>query len=342
MLMDMDCQQYPASSLAPFQAMLTHTINELPSLSPDERVGRLRQFLGILEKFREKLSQKYCDAGAGAVAETAAAPTAAADSDSARSAADCGASHSHKAAVTVESTLQSSLSSAVQSTNLRPDTVRRCDEVRDFALAYIKEHPDAPISATIVAHQYQAKTGVDRKTTELLFRNNYLDLRNIIAAARDDRVSLCPPGAARVAFNSIQAFLEAKNKQNPRTAAKVKAAADWCVQKMQELPAGLKKDDKKNLLLKKWSAEDSDRPQNSGSLGNYFKNGPFSMTKLMAYGRGSAPSDSGSEGCGAGEDDGCEAAQGVSRCGNSGFGNRSCCHHLPRIHPLPHSPSNLL
>ena len=106
-LMDMDCQKYPASSLTTFQAMLTHTIKELPSLSPDERVARLRKFLAILEKFREK----YCNAGAGAVAETAAAPTAAADSDSARSAADCGASHSHKAAVTVESTLQSSLSS---------------------------------------------------------------------------------------------------------------------------------------------------------------------------------------------------------------------------------------
>jgi hypothetical protein len=104
--MDMDCQEYPASSLATFQAMLTRTILELPSLSLDERVGRLRKFLAILEKFREK----NCNAGAGAVAETAAAPTAAAHSDSARSAADCGASQSHKAAVTVEN----SLSSAVQ------------------------------------------------------------------------------------------------------------------------------------------------------------------------------------------------------------------------------------
>ena len=177
-LMDMDCHQYPASSLATFQAMLTHTMNELPSLSPDERVARLRKFLAILEKFREK----YCNAGhaaavaagAGAVAESAAA------------------SHSHKAAVTVES----SLSSAVQSTNLRQDTIRRCDEIRDFALAYIKEHPGAPVSTPILAQQYQVATGVDRKTTELLFKNNYLDLGNIIAAARDDSVSLCPPGAA--------------------------------------------------------------------------------------------------------------------------------------------------
>ncbi len=165
-LTDMDCQQYPASSLATFQAMLTHTITELPSLSLDERVGRLRKFLAILEQFREKLSQKYCNAGAGAVAETAAAPTAAADSVSARSAADCGASHSHKAAVTVESTLQSSLSSAVQSSNLRQDTISRCDAVRNFAFAYIKEHPGAPISWAIVAQQYQVATGVDRKTTD--------------------------------------------------------------------------------------------------------------------------------------------------------------------------------
>jgi hypothetical protein len=92
-LMNMDCQKYPASSLATFQAMLTHLINELPSLSTDERVARLKKFLAILEMFRVK----YCNAGA--VAETAAAPTAVADSDSARSAADCGASHSHKAAI---------------------------------------------------------------------------------------------------------------------------------------------------------------------------------------------------------------------------------------------------
>ncbi len=86
---------------------------------------------------------------------------------------------------------------------MRQDTIRRCDEVREFALAYIKEHPGAPISWTIVAQQYQFAKGVDRKTTELLFKNNYLDLGNIIAAARDDSVSLCPPGAARVAFKSI-------------------------------------------------------------------------------------------------------------------------------------------
>ena len=160
-LMDMECQQYPPSSLAPYQAMLTHTINELPSLSLDERVVRLTRVLAQLQQFRAKLSQKYGNAGAGAVAET-------------RSAADCGASHSHKAAVTVESTLPGSLSSGVQSSNLRPATLLRCDAVRDFAFAYIKEHPGAPISWAIVAQQYHDATGVDRKTTELLFKNNYI------------------------------------------------------------------------------------------------------------------------------------------------------------------------
>ena len=58
-------QKIPCDSL---QAMLTYLTNELPSLSFDERVERLRKFLATLERYRAK----YRDA-ADAAAQTAAA-----------------------------------------------------------------------------------------------------------------------------------------------------------------------------------------------------------------------------------------------------------------------------
>ena len=46
MLMDMACQKIPCDALP---AMLTYLTNELPSLSFDERVERLRTFIAMLE-----------------------------------------------------------------------------------------------------------------------------------------------------------------------------------------------------------------------------------------------------------------------------------------------------
>ena len=47
MLVAMACQNIPCAS---FQAMLTYYTNELPSLSLDRRVERLRTFIALLEE----------------------------------------------------------------------------------------------------------------------------------------------------------------------------------------------------------------------------------------------------------------------------------------------------
>jgi hypothetical protein len=45
------------------------------------------------------------------------------------------------------------------------------------------------------------------------------------------------------------AFLSITDKENPRKAAKVKAAADWCADKLQKIPAGISSEEKKASLL---------------------------------------------------------------------------------------------
>jgi hypothetical protein len=55
-----------------------------------------------------------------------------------------------------------------------------------------------------------------------------LNLQDIIDAASSNNVSLCPICSDRVAYYSIKVFLSIADKENPRKAAKVKAAADWC------------------------------------------------------------------------------------------------------------------
>ncbi len=63
--MDMACRKIPCDSL---QAMLTYLANELPSLSFDERVERLRTFLAMQEKNKAKY-RNAADAAAQTVAE---------------------------------------------------------------------------------------------------------------------------------------------------------------------------------------------------------------------------------------------------------------------------------
>jgi hypothetical protein len=86
-----------------------------------------------------------------------------------------------------------------------------------------------------IAREYAAAAKESPKTAETLF-NEYLDLKSIIAAARNDDDSLCRIGSGRVYYNSIAAYLDAH--RNTKTAAKVAAAADWCVEKLNSMESG--------------------------------------------------------------------------------------------------------
>ena len=94
------------------------------------------------------------------------------------------------------------------------------------------------------------------------------------------------------------------------TATKVAAAADWCVEKLNNMDSEKSFEEMKRakrLLLDMWSVQDSDRPKTSGSLCNYFKNGPFTIPTLLAYSRYASSSG----GCGEGGSGGSEARRGA-------------------------------
>jgi hypothetical protein len=189
---------------------------------------------------------------------------------------------------------------------MRPATLRRCEAIRDFAFAFVKEqlaNQEEPsehrITVFVIAKAYAATKATESKShthVETLFKNHYLDLDAIIAAARSDDASLCSSiGSGRVSYNSIAAFLDAKSGK--KAATSVKAAADWCVEKLKSMESGMHFADMQQKLLDMWSAADSDKPQNSGSLQNYFKNNiPFTIPKLQEYARSSGEGGEGGSG----------------------------------------------
>jgi hypothetical protein len=283
MLMDMACQKIPCHFL---QALLTYLTNESPSLSFDERVERLRTFLAMLEKYKAEY-RNAADAAARTAAVPAAEAAAAArsrlcsqDFNGVREWQDDAAAHQTVHSDLPERLVPSSSASRfcvrLHSTNVR---------LRHFAIAFVKQQiangtPLSSITVSIIAEAYAASTGAAARTAVTLFKNQYLDIRAIIDAARNDDDSLCRKGSGRVSYNLIAAYLDAH--RNTKTAAKVKAAADWCVEKLNRMESGKSFEEMKLLLLEMWSAEDSYRPQTSGSLFNYFKNQPFTMAKLLA------------------------------------------------------------
>ncbi len=134
---------------------------------------------------------------------------------------------------------QADLGAAKQS--LRSCTLVRCGRVREFAFHLVLERLATGqsligLTPSIVAKAYEqqaalqpaaGETGESRETgekgkTELLFSNKYLNLRDIIAAARENDISLCPIVSDRVAYSSIESYLSVTGKQHPKKAAKIK------------------------------------------------------------------------------------------------------------------------
>jgi hypothetical protein len=276
LLVDMAFQNIPCAC---FHTMLNNVASELPSMPIDKRVECLRSFIARLEKTKEKYSN-----AAGAAAQTAAAPAAVA-------AVAAGAAAQPSQDFNGVRECQDDAAAAVsRASRMRPSTRIRCEAIRDFAFAFVKEqlaNQEEPsrITVLVIAQAYAATTATEsnsksRTQVETLFKNNYLDLDAIIAAASSDDASLCSSiGSGRVSYISIAAYLDAKHGK--KAATSVKAAADWCVEKLKSMESGLIFAEMQQKLLDMWSAPDSDKPINSGSLRNYFKNIPFTIPTLQ-------------------------------------------------------------
>ena len=262
LLMDMDVKNIPCEGL---RATFANLLQHLPSLSPEVAVTRLRKMIELMEKTTELHSRNACISDAS---HATVATEDAADLVAAKAAKQC----------------------------LRSCTLTRCERVREFAFHLVRERLDTGqplngLTASLVAKAFEqheqaalqpaaGETGESREKTELLFSNKYLNLRDIVAAAKEKDISLCPIASERVAYASIEEYLSANGKHHPKTAAKVKAAADWCVEKLQTM-ADASHQQTKQELLRMWDS--SDGLTECGSLNSYFKNGPFSMGKLYGY-----------------------------------------------------------
>ena len=182
----MACQNIPCAS---FPAMLTYYTNELPSLSFDKRVERLRTFIALLEEAKAT----YRNAP-DAAAQTSAAPAAVA-------AVAAGAAAQPSQDFNGVREWQDDAAAAVsRASRMRPKTISKCETVRDFAFAFVKEklanqEDPSRITVFVIAQAYAATTATESKSkshtqVETLFKNHYLDLDAIIAAASSDDASL--------------------------------------------------------------------------------------------------------------------------------------------------------
>ena len=134
LLVDMAFQNIPCAC---FHTMLNNVASELPSMPIDKRVECLRSFIARLEKTKEKYSN-----AAGAAAQP---------SQDFNGVGQCQAN----AAAAVS-----------RASRMRPATLRRCEAIRDFAFAFVKEqlaNQEEPsrITVFVIAKAYAATTATE-------------------------------------------------------------------------------------------------------------------------------------------------------------------------------------
>ncbi len=96
---------------------------------------------------------------------------------------------------------------------MREDTKAKCEAISAFRLVYILEQHTAGGGAQrrVTYHRlceaYADSLGVQAKTLEWVFRMKYLDFASLKRAAVADDVSMCPIGAGRDTYDTIEAFI---------------------------------------------------------------------------------------------------------------------------------------
>ena len=124
----------------------------------DRRVELLHTFIARLEKTKEKFSN-----AAGAAAQTAAAPPAVA-------AVAAGAAAQPSQDVNGVRACQDDAAAAVsRASRMRPGTLNRCEAIRDFAFAFVKEklaNQEEPsrITVLVIAQAYAATTATESQS----------------------------------------------------------------------------------------------------------------------------------------------------------------------------------
>ena len=274
MLMEIDESKINISSQRLYLDKLLHDLRS--NQSQEVSAARLRKFMSMLQNIVQKHSNAINAAEAdkpnsSAATSATSAPTAA-----------TGNTRDHRRAEQPGGDCRLDITDARRCV-VRGDTKAKCEAFRAFGLVYIREKLAAGGAAAKVTQKelceaYAKSISVETKTIDWLLRAQYLDFDALQKAAVANDASMCPIGGSRVAYDTIEAFLEAES--GTESAHNVRIAADWCVAQLDVIPRQTSDGRQKDTLVQLWAEQ---RPTHSCSLKSLFKNGPFSMQKLRHY-----------------------------------------------------------
>ena len=305
--MDVSCERLVFQNL----------IRSMPTQSPEVSAGRLQKFMTTLRSSRNRQAEAELRNHRAAEAELApdkpdGSSTSIAigrkASPATRTHGDCDQmvqiSNGAAGAADVQMSGDEQGDAATDATRLhsmRPETLAKCEALREFALAFMREqlaHDNndgnarggqgiallQSISVQKVCTAYAASRPSPQSEEEdwnhwrWIFTMKYLDMDALRRAVATNDDSIGRVGEGKIKYTTIEAaILDSKGGK----AHRYRTAADWCAAKLKgEEFQILSKGKKLELLLKKWAEE---CPVQDCSLKSLFNNGPFSMNKILDY-----------------------------------------------------------
>jgi hypothetical protein len=231
---------------------IANIFKELPSLSPEVRVKKLRNILEMMKKKNNIMMQARVQSRESAVPDrhTQQSPHTGGQTEQTRRQSgtmDTFPGHALSAAGTKRGRKQRELHPAdeqpqplehedrkrprnarISALSLRTDIEKKLEDFRAFAVPYLQRQQEAGLDvdrhALILA--YKAETGVSVPLST--FANKYIIWEDLQAAVRNDDITLAP--ICKMRYATIEDAIADACK--PR---KLREAADWCVAEVKTL-----------------------------------------------------------------------------------------------------------
>ena len=138
--------------------------------------------------------------------------------------------------------LQDDCATSARLCTMREETKASCDALCALGLDYIRWNltsrgpAQRQLTLRHVSKAYAVSKSVDEKTVDWIFKMHYVDFDSLKRAAETGDDSICQIGASRVAYETIEAYIRGTGPTGEQTATNVRAAADWCVAKLNAVP----------------------------------------------------------------------------------------------------------
>ena len=282
MQMDKECKGIDYSSLKIFT---DNIFKELPSLSPEVRVEKLRCLLDMMKKNNNMTTRVQSwesadpDRRSGKKRGREVDPVEAVEHSQ-------ESQESQPLAQRRGDCVQKRPSLAKQPRlGVRIDTEKKMESFRAFAVTYMREN--IHVDRKPLLRAYQDESGIELPTS--IFKNRYLLWQDLIKAARGNNTALAP--ISRKNYETIEEAIADSRKPDL-----LRDAADWCIAQIKEIIAecgGRVPTDMKRKLLARIGRPDDHSDESAPaaccarptgiSLSSQFRNCVFSIAKLNVY-----------------------------------------------------------